>query len=522
MPNARPFAVLAAALCLALLTGCTPTPVKVADELTIGTTGALTLLDPAAASDDASVAILSQVHPHLLAERPGDAEAVPDLAESAGFTSPTEYTVTLKPGLTFANGHELSASDVKFSIDRQLVIAEPEGPSLYLYNVVDVAADDLTVTFTLGTADDVLFPRVLASAAGSIVDEEVFSADAISPDADIIAGNAFGGPYAVTDFSYQSATTLTAVPGYGGLGGAGKTDTITVRYFASDEELAAALGNGDVQLTLGTIDPAAFAAAQVVTGPGRYSESLVFNLATQPYGTATADADAAKASAVREAVSLVADREALAKVTAGASIPLLSFVPAGLEGSVDNLPPVPDPATAAVVLEEAGVEVPVPLELSAVTDQYGPLSSEVYTALAAQLTDSGLFEATSVSALWTEYSKRRLDDGYAAYQFRWRPEVPATDLYLTELFGSSMLLGNHYANAEVESLVLAIAAEPDADARGRLIAQVQDALAADIPVLPLLQSAQVVATNGAVDGLELDASQLVRFAALSTPAAAAK
>ena len=518
MPHARPLAVLAAALSLVLLAGCTPRVVKVADELTIGTTGALTILDPAATSDDASVAILSQVYPRLVGVRPGGTTIVPDLAESAEFTSPTEYTVTLPSDLAFANGHELTASDVKFSIDRQLAIAEPEGPSLYLYNLVDVAGDDLTVTFTLATANDVLFPRILASAAGSIVDEEVFAADAITPDADIIAGNAFGGPYAVTAFAYQSATTLAAVPGYTGLGGVAKTSTITVDWFASDAELATALDAGEIDLTLGTIDSAAFTGAHLVTGFGRDAEALVFNLATQPYGTATSDADPAKAKAVREAVSLLADREALTQLSGGASIPLLSFVPVGLEGSFDNLPPVPDADTAAYVLEEAGVEVPVPLELNAVTDEYGALSPELYAALAAQLTDSGLFEATSVAAPWTEFSGRRLDDSYAAYQFRWRPEVPATDLYLTEVFGSSMLLGNHYANADVESAVLSLAAEPDEDARLRLISQVQDALAADLPVLPLLQTAQVVATNGAIDGIELDSTQILRFAALSTPA----
>jgi len=517
MPHARPVALVAAALSLALVAGCTPTSVRVADELTIGTTGALTLLDPAAASDDASVAILSQVYPHLLAIQPGGSSIVSDLADTSEFTSGTEYEVTLKPGLTFANGHELTASDVKFSIDRLRAIAEPEGPSLYFYNLVDVAADDLTVTFTLATENDILFPRILASAAGSIVDEEVFAADAITPDADIIASNAFGGPYAVTEFAYQSSTTLAAVPGYEGLGGAARTPTITVDYFATDDELAAALNQGAIDLTLGTIDPAAFGNAEFVTGPGSEAESLVFNLATQPHGTANAEADAAKARAVREAISLVADREALAKLTVGASIPLLSFVPTGLEGSADNLPPVPDPATAALVLEEAGVEVPVPLELSAVADQYGPLSADVYAALAAQLTDSGLFDATSVTAQWTEYSKRRLNDGYTAYQFRWRPEIPAADLYLTELFGSSALLGNHYANAEVESLVLAIAAEPDADARVRLIARVQEQLADDLPVLPLMQSTQRIATSGGVDGIELDASQLLRFAGLSRP-----
>ena len=42
------------------------------------------------------------------------------MADRAECTAPTEYTVKLKPGLKFANGHALTSSDVKFSIDRAM------------------------------------------------------------------------------------------------------------------------------------------------------------------------------------------------------------------------------------------------------------------------------------------------------------------------------------------------------------------------------------------------------------------
>ena len=61
----------------------------------------------------------TQVFPYLLNTDYGSTEVVPDLAESAEFTSPTEYTVTLKPGLKWANGNDLTSSDVKFSLRPQ-------------------------------------------------------------------------------------------------------------------------------------------------------------------------------------------------------------------------------------------------------------------------------------------------------------------------------------------------------------------------------------------------------------------
>ena len=43
----------------------------------------------------------------------------PYIAESAKFTSPTEYRVVLRKGLTFADGDKLTSSDIEFSFDRQ-------------------------------------------------------------------------------------------------------------------------------------------------------------------------------------------------------------------------------------------------------------------------------------------------------------------------------------------------------------------------------------------------------------------
>ena len=67
----------------------------------------------------------TQVFATLLDSPQGSSEVEPDIAESAEYTAPTQYTVTLKPDLKFANGNDLTSSDVKFSFERQLAIADP-------------------------------------------------------------------------------------------------------------------------------------------------------------------------------------------------------------------------------------------------------------------------------------------------------------------------------------------------------------------------------------------------------------
>lgn len=89
----------------------------------------MTHLDPAGSYDNGSLTLQTQVFPYLVNTAPGSTEVVPDLAESAEFTGPSEYTVTLPEGLEWANGNPLTASDVKFTFDRQLAIADPNGPS---------------------------------------------------------------------------------------------------------------------------------------------------------------------------------------------------------------------------------------------------------------------------------------------------------------------------------------------------------------------------------------------------------
>ena len=55
---------------------------------------------------------------------------------------PTTYTCNLKPDLKFANGHDLTSSDVKFSFDRENTINDPNGPQSLLANLGSVETPD--------------------------------------------------------------------------------------------------------------------------------------------------------------------------------------------------------------------------------------------------------------------------------------------------------------------------------------------------------------------------------------------
>jgi len=502
------------------------------DGIIVGTTDPVTSLDPAGSYDNGSFAVQTQVFPFLFNSPYGSPDVEPDIAVSGEFTAPTEFTVVLKDGLTFANGNELTASDVKFTFDRTVALDDPNGPSSLLGNLDSVeAVDDTTVVFTLKAANDQTFEQILSSPAGPIVDEEVFSADSLTDPADIVEGNAFGGQYSITDYTQNEIIQYEANPNYDGLLGAAKTESVTTQYFADETSLKLAVQEGDVDVAYRSLSPTDVEdlrgddGVTVWDGPGGEIRYIVFNFNTQPFGAETPEADPAKALAVRQAVASVVDRtEVSEQVYNGTYVPLYSYVPEGLTGATESLKGLygdgdgnPDVDKATALLEDAGVETPVALNLQYSPDHYGASSDDEYAAYASQLNDSGLFEVNLESTLWDVYSAERREDAYPLYQLGWFPDYSDADNYLTPFFSDENFLGNHYQDSAVNELIQQQLVEDDEAARTQLIEDIQDAVASQLSTLPLLQGAGVAVTGTDIAGADdtLDASFKFRYAALT-------
>ncbi|GAB2521163.1 ABC transporter substrate-binding protein [Microbacterium petrolearium] len=496
----------------------------------VGTTDSVTHLDPAGSYDNGSLTLQTQVFPYLVNTAENSTDVVPDLAETAEFTGPTEYTVTLPEGLQWANGNDLTSSDVKFTFDRQLAIADPNGPSSLLFNLDSVEApDETTVVFHLKSENDQTFPMVLTSFPGAIVDEETFAADAVTPDEDIVEANAFGGPYAIADYTFNELVELTPNENYQGLHDAAANEGVIINYYAESSNLKLAVQEGEVDVayrSLSASDVADLSGDDSLTvheGPGGEIRYIVFNFNTQPYGAATDEADPAMALAVRHAVASLIDREALSEdVYDGTYTPLYSYVPQGFAGAAEPLKELygdgeggPSAEAAAQFLADAGVETPVPLALQYSPDHYGPSSADEYALIEQQLEADGLFDVTLAGTEWTQYSDDRVNDVYPAYQLGWFPDYSDADNYLTPFFLQENFLVNHYDDQEVNDLILQQASTPDAAEREALIEQIQQLVAEDLSTVPYLQGAQVAVSAADVDGIVLDASFKLRMASIT-------
>jgi len=498
-------------------------------DLIIGTTDKITSIDPAGSYDNGSFAVMNQVYPFLFNSAYGTADVTPDIAESGEFTSPTEYTVTLKEGLTFANGNELTSSDVKFTFDRQLEIADENGPSSLLGNLESVETpDELTVVFHLKNGDDQTWEQILSSPAGPIVDEDVFSATEVTPDDVIVEGQAFAGQYTIDSYKVNELISYVPFADYQGLLGAPENDSVTVKYYADASNLKLDVAGGDIDVAFRSLsatdidDLSTNDAVEIVDGPGGETRYIVFNFDTMPFGAATAEADPAKSLAVRQAMADLLDREALATdVYKDTYTPLYSTVPQGLTGAIEPLKDLygdgdggPDAAKAAERLAAAGVTTPVELNLQYNGDHYGPSSGDEYAAIKTQLEEGGLFTVNLAQTEWVQYAKDRTADVYPMYQLGWFPDYSDADNYLTPFFSLDNFLVNHYDNPQVQQLIVDQATQTDEAQRQAEIEQIQEIVANDLSTLPLLQGTQVAVVGADVEGAVLDASFKFRYAPL--------
>jgi peptide/nickel transport system substrate-binding protein len=514
-----------------VLTGCASSSVSDTElsGLSIGTTDKVTSLDPAGSYDNGSFAVQNQVFPFLMNTPVGSPDVAPDIATKAEFTSPTTYEVTLKDGLEFANGNELTSSDVKFSFDRELKINNENGPQSLLANLKSIdTPDDTTVVFNLDHADQT-WPQVLSSPAGPIVDEDVFSPTELTSADDIVKGKAFAGQYQITSYKENQLVQYKTNPKYDGLLGKAKTSEVTANYYTKETDLKLAVQKGDVDVAYRSLTPTDISDLRkdedlkVTDGPGGEIRYVVFNFKTQPFGTGQDDADEAKALAVRQAAADVVDRAAIAKeVYNDTFTPLYSMVPDGLTGAVQPFKEMygdgdggPDVSKAKKTLSDAGVTGKVQLDIQYAPDHYGSASDDEYALLKQQLEDSGLFTVNIQSTVYTTYAQERTKDAYPVYQLGWFPDFSDADNYLSPFFTKENFVQNHYDDPEIQDLIAKEQAESDPDKRADLIEQAQEREATQISTLPLLQGKSVAVAGKDVKGLTLDASFKFRYATLS-------
>ena len=471
------------------------------DTVIRGTTDQPVSFDPAGAYDLPSYDVIYNVYQNLVQFPPGETKPVPEAAESCEFTNDTTYECKMRSDGVFSDGSTLDAEDVVFSFERNVEIADPNGASSLLANMKSVEAKGSdTVVFNLAEPD-ATWPSVLATASFAIVPSDVFPADKLQDDASVIGS----GRYTVEQYEPGQQTVLQINDEYTGED-PGQTQTAITQYFDKASALKLAIEQGDVDIAYRSLSPTDIQdlegaeGVNVVAGEGAEIRYLNFNLDLQPGET-----DEEK-TAIRQAVAQVIDRESIAEnVYNGTVKPLYSMIPSSLPFATEAFKEKygePSADAAQQILDDAGVQTPVDLEIWWTPSHYGPASGDEYAEIKRQLDESGLFNVTLKSTEWNQYSEAAFTDKYPVYQLGWFPDYPDPDDYVGNFLSKTSFLNLHYDNPEVNKLLAEEKASTDDAVRQPAFERIQEISAEDAPNIPIWEGDQVGAAVDGVEGLE--------------------
>lgn len=433
------------------LASASPTPQP--RPFTVTTTEAPTTFDPAAATTGADAIVALNAFSRLMVVHPRVAELKPDLARDCLYTSATTYECDLPPGLTFHNGHALTASDVKFSIERAYRLSVP-GSSIQLFDSLERVelVDDQTVRFVLKYADT-QFGHALATPAASIVDEELYDPDAVRPTEAQVVGS---GPYELVTTAPDHLVFERFQDYRGAL--TGVIEEIRLSYAADSAAAEKAVADGTTDVVWRSLSPSALE---------RLRSEMNANQGRTQSGFTRTDLPGARVQRlVFQPSSRFRDDPAVRSAVAVALQPdrtLTSIVPPEVEGSVDSFPAGGSGAMPDLGGQRLRLTLGYPSRAPGARDRAAVLRDrlEVSAGMSVQLVP----DASDTDLLLTD-----------------RPAWVNTAYGWLQLYVDDALPGSQ---AKIDGLVQSARETPDPATRLALLAEIQQQAAVDLTILPL-------------------------------------
>lgn len=489
----------------------------------IGTTDEISSIDPADSYSTHDWELMKNVSEGLLKWSPGTAEL--ETALAADFPEISDdglvYTFKLRPGITFADGLELTAPMYAEQLNRLLTIG-PECPN----GVADALAtpyvesidapDDETIVFTL-TAPVGFFNQILASASYLPAHPDIFSLDecVLFPEAPVYGV----GPWFISQLTYGEQLVLEPNPYYTG-NFPPQVDQVIIRYIADPQTMSLAVQNGEIDIAWRFLGPelisqleevADLSVGTVDAGPIRY---LIINHTFPPMDDPN----------VYKAVAAAVDRDALSDgVYSGQAIPLYSQVPPGFLGAseaFDTMYASPDLDLANEFLSASGytADNPLQLELWYPPEHYGSETAAWMELIEQQLEATGAIDVTLQAQEWSTYVTALTGgESYPAGVLGWFFDYPDSSNYLDPFvfnggLGTNVALsaeGSTYgepindAAAELVDLMAQADVEADVEARAQLYEQAQEIYADLVVTLPLFIIAEHVTFRPNISGSDM-------------------
>jgi peptide/nickel transport system substrate-binding protein len=198
-------------------------------------------IDPAQSVDYSPDFVVSNLCDPLLRENP-DYTISPNLATYKQVT-PLKLELTLRPGVKFWDGHQVTAADAAYSMNR--IFKNPNAPSNFLFQFVTSisATGPLTVTVTFSKPDE-LFVKELSSPSGMVI-EQAYAQRAGAKLGTAQGGIMCSGPYELKSWQPGSSITLTDNTGYWNAASRPKAATVKISFVTDTAAITAGLLSGE-------------------------------------------------------------------------------------------------------------------------------------------------------------------------------------------------------------------------------------------------------------------------------------
>lgn len=480
-------------------------------------------LDPAQAYEFTSSEYMANVYDRLVQYDAEDTtELVGGLAESWEIDAENRtITFTLRDGVSFHSGNPVTAADVVYSFKR--VVALNKNPAFILTqlgwtaeNVEEmVSGEGNTVTLKYaGDFSPAFVMNVLAARPASIVDSQLVMANEVDGDmgnAWLNTNSAGSGAFSMQMYRPAEMLRLVANPDY--YKGAPKMQQIIIRHVAEAATQQLLLEQGDVDIARNMTPE------QIAALPDDGFKVGVYPQAAIHFISFNQKVPALQHEALWEASRYLIDYEGLTSTLLKGQMDVhQAFWPKGFPGALEDTPFSYDPEKAKQILADAGVELPINVEMDVFN--FAPFT-DVAQSIQASFAEADInFDIVpgTTAAIITKYRARE----HEAIMLYWGPDFndPHSNAKAfaynkdnsDDGYASTTTWRNAWAvSKEMNERTMAALTESDPAKREEMYLSLQKDVQAKAPFVIMFQATLQVGMDDDVDGYVHGASSDLVF-----------
>jgi peptide/nickel transport system substrate-binding protein len=425
-----------------------------------------------------------------------DLVIVPALAES--FTvndDATEYVFTLRQGVLFHNGQEMTAPDVVYSFETAMAPPPPGIEVAFLANIASVEAmDDYTVTITMSKSDPTL-PGVIAwtrytpIVPAGIGDQINWLSEGIGT-----------GPYSLVEYVSNDRVVYTCFEDHWNAGVPCIRD-VTLKILTDEQSRVAALRSGEIDGGTLSADVASTLegdeSLQVLSGLFAAPRVIQFN---------TVEDVPWRDVRVRQAINLAVDRQQIIDNVYGGAAELTGAISPGYGDwtlSSDELLEfyTPNLEQAQALMAEAGFGdgFDVTLQAIAAPRDYTQIAEIVREAL-RPLNINVTVEPLEIGTFATNIGDGNFQWASTGRGMRGDPSGFVVD-FRSDTANNDKWFGDGWSNDEIDRLYDEALATADQAQRRDAYRRIQEIIAEEAPNLYTVQPYKFQVANARVEGM---------------------